>query len=127
VYFDEVRFDGHGRKDHLKSKDMATSDEYTMYTSAETLPGWVVFISKIQVGQNPPGTTFCVPVARVMSCKVAERSLTQYQPLGTKESYDSPSGNRKTGRPLPKGMGPGRPKGPSKKRLEAQESQTSDS
>jgi hypothetical protein len=126
VYFDEVRFDGHGRKDHLKSKDMATSDEYTMFTSADTLPGWIVFVSKIQVGRNPPGTTFCIPESRVMSCKVAERSLTRYQPLGTKPIYDTPTG-QKNPQKMPERSKVGRPVGPSKKRLEAQKSQTSDS
>lgn len=95
VFFDEVRFDGNGRKDHLVSKQSVTSDEYTIYTSAETLPGWIVFISLQKFGNEPAGTVYCVPVDRVMSCKVAPRSLTRYQPLGTNEHYDTQSGVKK--------------------------------
>jgi hypothetical protein len=95
VFFAEVRFDGNGRKDHLNQRQNATEEVYEMYTSAETLPGFIVFVSKHKIGNDPAGTTYCVPVSRVMSCKVAERSLTQYQPLGTRDEYDTKSGNKK--------------------------------
>lgn len=92
VRLTEIKFAKTARGDHFQNQKMLTSEAYDMYVSADTLPGFVVITSKLD---RDLGSVYITPVTNIESAKVAEQSLTQYQPLGTAESHDTPSGNKK--------------------------------